>query len=348
LQFAEKDGLFIGQIRHTESFRKMRAVRIEEFGGLEVVKLADIPTPRPGPDEVRIQVHAASVNFADTLMVSGKYQATPPPPFTPGMEVAGEVVECGRNIKWFKPGDRAIAVLDNGGFAEEVLAHHSRIMHVPPGMSYVQAAGVPIVYGTSHLALTHRTRLKPGETLLVHGAAGGAGLTAVEVGKALGASVIGTASTPEKRKVVSDYGADHVIDTTSEDIAARVKELTGGKGANVIYDPVGGDTFNASMRCAAFECRIIIVGFAGGKIQRIPANILLVKNIDVIGYYWGAYATHGLQLLRESFADLAKMYGQGKLRPLVGATFPLEDAASALAHLKDRKAIGKTILTMGR
>lgn len=326
----------------------MRAVRIEEFGGLEVVKLAEMPTPRPGPDEVRIAVHAASVNFADTLMVSGRYQATPPPPFTPGMEVAGEIVECGANIKWFKPGDKAIAVLDHGGFAEEVLAHHSRIMHVPPGMSYEQAAGVPIVYGTSHLALTHRTKLQPTDTLLVHGAAGGAGLTAVEVGKALGATVIGTASTPEKRKVVADYGADHVLDSSTEDIPARVKELTGGKGADIIYDPVGGDTFNASLRCAAFECRIIVVGFAGGKIQRIPANILLVKNIDVIGYYWGAYARHGLQLLRQSFADLAKMYAAGKLRPLVGATYPLDDAAEALAHLSDRRAIGKTIITMGR
>ncbi len=326
----------------------MRAVRIEEFGGLEVVKLADLPAPRPGPDEVRIAVHAASVNFADTLMVSGKYQATPALPFTPGMEVAGEVVEVGENIKWFKPGDRAIAVLDHGGFAEEVLAHHSRILHVPKGMTWEQAAGVPIVYGTSHLALTHRTQLKPGETLLVHGAAGGAGLSAVEVGKALGATVIGTASTPEKREVVLDYGADHVIDSSSEDVARRVRDLTGGQGADVIYDPVGGDAFNASLRCAAFECRIILVGFAGGKIQRIPANILLVKNITVIGYYWGAYATHGLQLMRESFASLAQMYMQGKLRPLVGTTFPLEDAAKALAHLADRKAIGKTIITMGR
>ncbi len=326
----------------------MRAVRIEEFGGLEVVKLADMPTPRPGPDEVRIAVHAASVNFADTLMVSGKYQATPSLPFTPGMEVAGEVLECGENIKWFKPGDKAIAVLDHGGFAEEVLAHHSRIMHLPPGMTFEQGAGVPIVYGTSHLALTHRTQLKPGDTLLVHGAAGGAGLTAVEVGKALGATVIGTASTPEKREVVTDYGADHILDSTTEDIPARVKELTGGKGANIIYDPVGGDTFNASLRCAAFESKIIVVGFAGGKIQRIPANILLVKNIDVIGYYWGAYATHGLQLLRESFAALGRMYAAGKLRPLVGATYPLEDAVEALAHLADRRAIGKTIITMGR
>jgi len=326
----------------------MRAVWIEEFGGLEVVKLADLPAPRPGADEVRIAVHAASVNFADTLMVSGKYQATPPPPFTPGMEVAGEVIEIGENIKWFKPGDPVIAVLDHGGYAEEVLAHHSRIMHVPPGMTWEQAAGVPIVYGTSHLALTHRTQLKAGETMLVHGAAGGAGLTAVELGKALGATVIGTASTPEKRDVVRDYGADYVIDSSSEDVAQRVRDLTGGQGADVIYDPVGGDAFNLSLRCAAFECRIIIVGFAGGKIQRIPANILLVKNINIIGYYWGAYATHRLQMLRESFADLARMYAKGKLRPLVGTIFPLEDAANALAHLADRKAIGKTIITMGR
>ena len=326
----------------------MRAIRVEKFGGPEAAKLTEVPSPAAGPDQVRIAVHAAGVNFADTLMVGGKYQATPDPPFTPGMEIAGEVVEIGEKIKWFKPGDRAIAVLDHGGFAEEALAHHSRIMHVPDGMSYEQAAGMPIVYGTSHLALTYRAKLRQGETLLVHGAAGGAGLAAVEVGKALGASIIGTASTAEKRDVVSDYGADYVIDSTGEDVAQRVRDLTGGKGADVIYDPVGGDAFNASLRCAAFECRIIVVGFAGGKIQRIPANILLVKNISVIGYYWGAYATHALQLMRESFADLARMYMQGKLRPLVGTTFALEDATRALAHLSDRKAIGKTVITMGR
>lgn len=326
----------------------MRAIRVEKFGGPEMARVAEVPAPVTGPEYVRIAVHAAGVNFADTLMVRGKYQATPEPPFTPGMEVAGEVIEIGDKIKWFKPGDRAVAVLDHGGFAEEVLAHHSRIMHVPDGMSWEQAAGMPIVYGTSHLALTYKTQLKAGETLLVHGAAGGAGLTAVEVGKALGATVIATASTPEKRAVVSEYGADHVLDSSSEIIHRRVNELTGGTGADVIYDPVGGDTFNESLRCAGFECRIIVVGFAGGKIQRIPANILLVKNITVIGYYWGAYATHGLQLLRNSFAGLKEMYEAGKLKPLVGTTFPLEQASSALTHLSNRKAIGKTIITMGR
>ncbi|UCH72843.1 MAG: NADPH:quinone oxidoreductase family protein [Rhodospirillales bacterium] len=326
----------------------MRAIRVDEFGGPEAAKLAELEPPRPGPDEVRIRVHAAGVNFADTLMVRGRYQATPPPPFTPGMEVAGEIVDAGANIKWFKPGDRAIAVLDHGGFAEEILAHHSRIMQMPVGMSFEAAAASPIVYGTSHVALTHRTRLAPGETLLVHGAAGGAGLAAVELGKVLGAKVIAVASTPEKRRVVTDYGAGHVLDPNNEVIHERVLELTGNKGADVIYDPVGGDAFNASLRCAAFEARIIIVGFAGGKIQRIPANILLVKNISAIGYYWGAYATHRLEVLRESFTQLKGMYEAGQLKPLVGATFPLEQAAAALAHLSDRKAVGKTIITMGR
>jgi NADPH2:quinone reductase len=321
---------------------------VDEFGGPDAARLADLETPRAGPDQVRIQVRAAGVNFADTLMVRGKYQATPPLPFTPGMEIAGDVVEAGANIRWFKPGDRAIAVLDHGGFAEEALAHHSRIMPIPDGMSYEEAAAIPIVYGTSHVALTHRTRLLPGETLLVHGAAGGAGLAAVEIGKALGAVVIGVASTPEKRKVVAQFGADHVLDPSAEIIHERVLDLTGGAGANVIYDPVGGETFNVSLRCAAFEARIIIVGFAGGKIQRIPANILLVKNISAIGYYWGAYATHKLQVLRESFAELKGMYESGKLNPLVGKVFPLEETAAALAHLSDRKAIGKTVITMDR
>ena len=326
----------------------MRAIRVDEFGGPEAAKLAELEPPRTGPDEVRIRVHAAGVNFADTLMVRGKYQATPPPPFTPGLEVAGEVVDAGANIKWFKPGDRAMAVLDHGGFAEEVLAHHSRIMQMPAGMSFEAAAASPIVYGTSHVALTHRTTLAPGETLLVHGAAGGAGLAAVELGKVLGAKVIAVASTPEKRKVVAEYGADHVLDPREEVIHERVLELTGGNGADVIYDLVGGGAFSASLRCAAFEARIIIVGFAGGKIQRIPANILLVKNISAIGYYWGAYATHRLDVLRQSFTELKGMYEAGRLKPLVGATFPLEEAAAALAHLSNRKAIGKTIITMER
>jgi len=324
----------------------MRAIRVSEFGGPDAVKLAEIESPRTGPDEVRIRVHAAGVNFADTLMVRGRYQATPPLPFTPGMEVAGEVIEAGDNIKWFKPGDRAIAVLDHGGFAEEVLAHYSRIMQMPDRMSYEAAAASPIVYGTSHVALTHRTHLQPGETLLVHGAAGGAGLAAVEVGRALGATVIGVASTPEKRKIVTEYGAHHVIDPATEVIYERVRELTGGAGANVIYDPVGGEAFNESLRCAAFEARIIIVGFAGGKIQRIPANILLVKNISAIGYYWGAYATHRHEVLRDSFTELKGMYEEGKLNPLVGATFPLEETAAALAYLSNRQAIGKTVITM--
>lgn len=326
----------------------MRAIRIERFGGPEAVTLAETPTPKAGPDQVRIRVHAAGVNFADTLMLRGKYQATPPLPFTPGMEVAGEVVEIGANIEWFKPGDRAIAVIDHGGFAEEVLAHHSRIMHMPEDMTWEQAAGMPIVYGTSHLALTHRTALRPGETLLVHGAAGGVGLTAVEIGRALGATVIAAASTPKKRAIVKEYGADHVIDSTTETVYQRVRELTGGRGADVIYDPVGGKAFEESLRCAAFEGRIIIVGFASGRIPRIPANILLVKNITAVGYYWGAYAAKDLQLLRESFAGLEAMYRQGKLRPLVGATFPLEETAAALTHLSNRKAIGKTVITMRR
>jgi NADPH2:quinone reductase len=331
-----------------ESRLAMRAIRVDEFGGPDAAKLADLPSPRAGSDQVRIRVRAAGVNFADTLMVRGKYQTTPPLPFTPGMEIAGEVVEAGANIKWFKPGDRAIAVLDHGGFAEEVLAHHSRIMQIPDAMSYEEAAATPIVYGTSHVALTHRTRLLPGETLLVHGAAGGAGLAAVEIGKALGATVIAVASTPEKRKIVARYGADHVLDPSAEIIHERVLELTGGAGANVIYDPVGGDAFTASLRCAAFEARIIIVGFASGRIPRIPANILLVKNISAIGYYWGAYATHRLQVLRDSFTDLKRIYDDGKVNPLVGATFPLEETAAALAHLASRKAIGKTVITMAR
>jgi NADPH2:quinone reductase len=324
----------------------MRAIRIEQFGGPEAALLAELPAPAAGPDQVRIAVHAAGVNFADTLMVRGRYQATPPLPFTPGMELAGEVIEAGKNIKWFKPGDRAIAILDHGGFAEEAVAHYSRIMHIPEGMSYEEAAGMPIVYGTSHLALTHRANLRPGEMLLVHGAAGGAGLTAVEIGKALGATVIAAASTPEKRAVAKDHGADHLIDSSSEVVHERVRELTDGRGADVIYDPVGGDAFDASMRGIAWEGRLLVVGFASGRIPSAPANYILLKNCSLVGVIWGAYLRRDPAVVRRSMEELIGWYGEGKLKPHISATFPLADAAEAMNSMMARKSTGKIVLTM--
>ena len=322
----------------------MRAVWIEEFGGLEVVKLADLPAPRPGADEVRIAVHAASVNFADTLMVSGKYQATPPPPFTPGMEVAGEVIEIGENIKWFKPGDPVIAVLDHGGYAEEVLAHHSRIMHVPPGMTWEQAAGVPIVYGTSHLALTHRTHLKAGETMLVHGAAGGAGLTAVEVGKALGATVIGTAGSDEKVETARANGYDHVIAYRREDFVSRVREITDGAGVAVVYDGVGAETFRGSLDCLRPLGMMVTFGNASGPVPPVDLALLSERGSLFLTRPTLMTYTAKREDLVAAAEELFAVVGSGAVKIEVNQTYPLAEAAQAHRDLEARKTTGSTVL----
>ncbi len=325
----------------------MRAVVCKEFSGVDALSVGDLP-PRPlGDGMVRIAVRAAGLNFADTLMVAGQYQVKPQLPFAPGLEAAGFVTELAPGVEGITVGDRVMANLDHGGFAEDAVAKAADVYKIPNQMSFVEAAGFPIVYGTSHIGIKHKLKLQPGETLLVHGAAGGVGLTAVEIGKAMGARVIATAGGKEKLAVAKAHGADDLIDYREEDIRERVKALTDGRGADAVYDPVGGSVFDASLRATAQGGRILVVGFASGTVPQIPANILLVKNISVIGFYWGAHRVLAPDLIRQSFHELFDLFLAGKLKPHVSHTFPLEQVTDAMHTLTGRKSTGKVVLTVG-
>lgn len=322
----------------------MRAVLVDDWCSPADLRVREVPPPALPEKGVRLAVHAAGVNFADGLIVQGKYQEKPSFPFTPGFEVAGEVLEVAPGVDHVRPGDRVFAVLDVGGFADEAVARAEDVHPMPDGMDFVTAAGFPIAYGTSHFALADRGGLQPGEVLLVHGAAGGVGLTAVECGKALGATVIATAGGQDKLAVAAAHGADHGIDYKSEDVRARVKDLTDGRGADVVYDPVGGAVFEASLRCTAPDGRLLIIGFASGTIPQIPANHLMVKNLSAVGVYWGAYRRLAPHRIRASFDQLRAWYEEGRLKPHVSHTFSLDDAAGALMALKNRTVTGKAVL----
>ncbi|NFV81366.1 NADPH:quinone oxidoreductase family protein [Magnetospirillum aberrantis] len=322
----------------------MRAVVCPAFGA--ALELREIDPSPLGPTQVRIRVAAAGVNFADTLFVNGKYQEKVEPPLVPGMELAGTVTELGAAVFGLSVGDRVMAAVTGGAFAEEAVAEYTDVVMLPETLDFVTAAGFPVAYGTSHLGLKGKAGLKSGEVLVVHGAAGGVGLTAVEVGVAMGATVIATAGGPDKVKVALDHGAHHGIDYKSEDIRERVKALTGGRGADVIYDPVGGAVFDASLRSVAPDGRILVIGFASGTVPQIPANILLVKNVTVIGYWWGAYRKLNPALVQHSLVECVQWWAEGKLKPLVSRTLPLDQAADALALLKGRAATGKVVLTV--
>ncbi len=324
----------------------MKALVCRELTGIESLTFEEWPTPAPVAGQVGIRVRACGVNFADSLMTRGQYQAQPQPPFIPGFEVAGDIVTVGEGVADFKVGDRVIAMTPQGGYAEYVAVNVNRCVTLPAAMSYEQGAAFPIVFGTSHIALWHRARLRAGETLVVHGASGGVGLTAVAIGKQLGATVIATANSPEKLEVARQHGADALIDTRHEDVRARIKALTGGRGAEVIYDPVGGDLFTASLRSVAFEGRILVIGFAGGTVPQIPANHLLVKNVDVIGLNWPAYAELNPLVMTESFTILLQWYATGAIRPHISALYPLEQTVEALRQVIARKSTGKVVITV--
>jgi NADPH:quinone reductase len=326
----------------------MRAVLCTEWAGPEKLVVKEVASGPMKDGAVRIAVHAAGINFADLLLISGQYQEKPAFPFTPGMEVAGTVMEVGAGAQQFKFGDRVMALTGTGAYADEVVVDANRVYEIPDSMDFATAAGFPVTYGTSHGAFDWRAHLKAGEWLLVFGAAGGVGLTAVEIGKAMGAKVIACANGPEKLAIAKDHGADHLIDYSKEDIRERVKAITGGRGADVVYDPVGGDAFDASLRCIAWGGRLIVIGFASGRIPQAPANILLVKNIDVIGFYWGSYQARKPELLRDSYAKLFRWYEEGKLKPHVSAQMDLKDVAHAMNLLRERKSTGKVVMTTGR
>ena len=316
----------------------MRAMQITALN--EPLELREVARPEPGPGEVRLEVRACGVNFADTLMVAGRYQEKPDLPFSPGLEVCGVVEKLGAGVDGPAIGTRVAAYCGSGGFAEALVVAAEACVPVPDAMPDAEVAGFLIAYGTSQVGLDYRARLQPGETLLVLGASGGVGLTAVEIGKLMGATVIGVARGAEKMEVARAAGADRVFDT-DVDLRAEVKALG---GADVIYDPVGGELAEAALRTCNPEARILPVGFASGMVPQLPANILLVKNLTVHGLYWGGYAKLRPSVLAESFAKLFGWYEAGRLHPHVSHVLPLAEANEALDLLRSRKATGKVVV----
>lgn len=317
----------------------MRAYQTLSFD--TAAALSEVEAPSPAKGEVLLQIDACGLNFADLLMAKGTYQDTPEPPFTLGMEVCGTVLAQGAGVVSPPIGTRVAVFGGQGGLAEQGVFPAALCQIVPNGMTAPQAAGFQVAYGTSHLALTRRARLRAGETLLVLGAAGGVGLTAVEIGKALGARVIAVARGAEKCAIAAKAGADHTFDT-SADITAEVKALG---GADVVYDPVGGDAFTAALRATNREGRIITIGFASGDVPQIRANHMLVKNIDVIGFYWGGYLKFNPEALTHSMGELFEMFSQGRLSPHVSHVLPLARVADAMELLRSRKSTGKVVVT---
>ena len=323
----------------------MRAYQLDSFG--TPATLRDLPLPSPGPGEVRLRIAACGLNFADLLMQQGKYQERPALPFTLGMELAGTVEALGpaadAGIGLPAPGTRVAVFAGQGGLATHGCFPASRCTPLPATMSFEQAAAFQVAYGTSHLALDHRARLQPGETLLVLGAAGGVGLTAVEIGKRMGARVVACARGAEKLAIARAAGADHLIDSETPDLRAALKALG---GVDVVYDPVGGDAFLSALRATNPEGRLLTIGFASGTVPQIPANLLLVKNLTVIGLYWGGYLGFRPEVLTASLSTLFSWFAEGSLRPHISHSLPLERTAEAMALLRDRKSTGKVVVTM--
>ena len=325
----------------------MRALLCRSLGDIAALEVAEIAPPQLGSDQVRVRVHASGINFPDILMVEGKYQIKPDLPFVPGLEVAGEVLECASGISHVRPGDRVMAFARRGGgHAEEAVVAGGIITPIPDAMDFVTAAAFPVAYGTAHFALTHRGNLQAGETLLVLGAAGGVGLAAIEIGKLLGARVIAAASTAEKLAVAGDHGADELINYTNEDLRDRVRALTDGKGVDVVFDPVGGDAFAQSVRCIGWEGRILVIGFASGDIPKVATNMILVKNFSVVGVVFGEHSWRYPDETRARLSELAQAWSDGKLRPKVMKTFPLAEGRDALAEMASRRVTGKFVLEM--
>src|SRR2546425_7055173 len=325
----------------------VKAVLCKQYGPPETLVVEELPSPRAGPGEAVVSVKAASVNFPDVLIIQNKYQFKPPLPFSPGSELAGVVKEVGAGVSSVRPGDKVMAFTTYGAFAEEVKTEASRLLPMPEGMDYPSAAAFLLTYGTSDHALRDRGALKAGETLLVLGAAGGVGLAAIEIGSALGARVIACASTEEKLAVCREHGADATINYVAEDLRERVKALTEGRGVDVVYDAVGGPYSEPAFRSLAWRGRLLVVGFAAGDIPKLPLNLPLLKGASVVGVFWGDFSRREPKAFAESVRQLARWYGEGRLRPHVSQTLPLERAAEAIQLLASRKAKGKVVLTIG-
>ncbi len=325
----------------------MRALRLHELGEpVDVLRIENVPTPEPGPGEVRVDVASAALNFPDVLLCRGQYQEKPPLPFTPGVEMSGVVSAVGPDVTRFAVGDRVLGSPNfvTGALTEQTLAHERALSKLPETMSFDAAAALRITYHTGHVALHRRANLQPGETVLVHAGAGGVGSAAIQLAKAHGCVVIATAGGPDKVVACERLGADLAIDYRAGDFVDAVKEFTSGRGADVIYDPVGGDTYDRSTKVIAWEGRILIIGFTGGRIADAKTNHVLIKNYSVVGVHWGAYTRHEPQINDRIHDELMALHAAGKIEPLVSETVSLADAASALARLGDRGTIGKIVV----
>lgn len=322
----------------------MKAVLCKSFGPPSNLVLEEAANPVAKPNEVILDIHAAGVNFPDTLIIEGKYQLKPPFPFSPGGEAAGVIASVGEKVKHVKPGDRVMGLTGFGSFAEQIAIDAMRVLPMPKDMDFVTAAGFSMTYGTSMHALKQRANIQPGETLLVLGASGGVGLAAVEIGKAMGARVIAAASSAEKLEVAKAAGADELINYSEVSLKDAVKELTKGQGADVIYDPVGGDLFDQAVRSINWKGRLLVVGFASGRIPEFPVNLALLKGSSIVGVFWGSFAAREPQTNLENFQQLFAWFSEGKLKPLVSLTYPLDQYADALEVLSSRKAVGKVVV----
>jgi NADPH2:quinone reductase len=326
----------------------MKAIVCNEFGPPEKLTLEDVPDPVPGPGQLVIESHASTVTFPDALMIEDKYQFKAQVPFVPGGDAAGVIVELGEGVEGFAVGDRVIGQTGLiGGFQERVVVAAGSTRRLPESVGFAEATGLLYAYGTGYYGLKHRGGLKPGETLLVLGAAGNVGLAAVELGKLMGARVIAAASSPEKLAVCVERGADETIDYAREDLKTRTKELTGGAGVDVIYDCIGGDYAEAALRAIGWEGRFLVIGFTAG-IPRLPLNLTLLKSCQVIGVFYGAMIARQPELREEITNDLDRLLAEGKLRPFVSAEYPLAEAPQALRDLLDRKVTGKVVIAANR
>jgi NADPH2:quinone reductase len=324
----------------------VKAVVCRQFGPPESLTIEDLPSPRPGAGEVVVSVRAASLNFPDVLVIQNKYQMKPPLPFSPGSELAGVVKEVGADVKSVAPGDRVMAAVGVGAFAEEVAIDAAKLHRIPDGMSDEDASGFLYTYGTCEHALLDRGALQAGETLLVLGASGGIGIAAIEIGVALGARVIACASSEAKLAVCRQHGATGTIDYAHEDLRERIKALTDGKGVHVVCDAVGGPYTEPALRSTAWRGRLLVVGFAAGEIPKIPLNLVLLKGCAIVGVFWGEFVRREPALFNESVRNLCQWYAEGKLKPHISEVLPLERAAEALQKMTSRQVTGKIVLRM--
>jgi NADPH:quinone reductase len=322
----------------------MKAWQVREWGPPEAMTLAELPRPTPGPGEILVRVEAAALNFLDTLIIHGRYQVRPPLPFTPGVEIAGEVVEAGAGAD-IRPGERVCAQIDLGGFAEYALAEAVCALRLPEGTDAAAAVALPVAYGTAHSALGDRARGRAGETVLVHAGAGGVGLASIQIARAWGCRVLATAGGEEKVAICREHGAEQAFDyDAKEDWLTQVRTATEGRGVDVVIDPVGGAVTERSLRCLAWGARLVIVGFAGGGIASIPANRLLLKNAAAMGVYWGEYKRQQPETMRAVLDDLGAMLARGAIKPVIGRRYPLSEAPRALRDLAERRTVGKAVL----